>query len=176
MQIVRPFVLALLCGVHCSFVDAQLLGCGASFTDSQVAILIGNNYAGSGQGTVPTIALLMSPAGFKFRVVCLSSSGFRDQYRFVSIVAYFTTSDATVSDPGVPIHRQFEFECVNSAWSASSSLLDATALDRTTLQYPSSLAISVASRTDCAYCLKPSTSPRASDAINHCFGECLIKS
>eukprot|EP00731_Ephydatia_muelleri_P012050 Em0006g944a len=148
MQIVRPFVLALLCGVHRSFVDAQLLGCGASFTDSQVASLIANNYAGSGQGNRSHHCAADVASGVQVSGRCLSSSGFRDQYRFVSIVAYFTTSDATVSDPGVPIHGQFEFECVNSAWSASSSLLDATVLDRSTLQYPSSLAISVASRTD----------------------------
>eukprot|EP00731_Ephydatia_muelleri_P010759 Em0005g1345a len=161
-------LLALLCGVHRSFVNAQYQGCSSSFTETQVQSLIASNYVGSGQGTAPTITLQLSPAGFKFRVVCLSSSGIRNQYRFVSIVAYFTTSDTAVSPSGVPVYVQFEFECVGSVWSATSSILDSTSLDRTQLTTTAS-AISVANRTDCSYCLKPVQSPRQSDQINHCY-------
>ena len=166
-------LLALLCGVHRSFVNAQYQGCSSSFTETQVQSLIASNYVGSGQGTAPTITLQLSPAGFKFRVVCLSSSGIRNQYRFVSIVAYFTTSDTAVSPSGVPVYVQFEFECVGSVWSATSSILDSTSLDRTQLTTTAS-AISIANRTDCSYCLKPVQSPRQSDQINHCYGELYI--
>ena len=171
MQLERPLLLALLCSAHLSLVGAQFPGCNSSFTETQVQNLIADNYAGSGQGSRPTILLQLSPAGFKFRVVCLSSSGIRDQYRFVSIVAYFTTSDS----PGVPVYVQFEFECVSSVWSATSTILDVTLFDRTSLA-DTSPAISVANRTDCAYCLKPpSPYPRQSDTINHCSGELKMR-
>ena len=132
--------------------------------------LIAQNYASGGQGfQLPTITLQTSPFGY--RVMCSSSSGIRNKYRFVSIVAYYTTSDAGVSGPGVPpIYGQFEFECVNSLWSVTSSLLDSTSTDRTAPLTAASPAVVAANRTDCAYCLKPVSSLRVSDTINHCSG------
>ena len=164
------FFLSLL--AHCALSPsaAQQMGCSASFTASQVAALIASNYAGTGQGSLPpTITLQLSPEGLSYNVVCAASSGVRDQYRFVSIVAYFTTSDANVSPPGVPIYRQFEFECVNSVWSATSSFLENTVFDRTTLT-STSAAVSANNRTDCGYCLNPifSSPPRRADTVNHC--------
>ena len=156
--------------LHCcsSLTEAQQAGCSSLPTSTQVATLIGENYLGFGQGVAPTITLQTSPFGY--RVVCSSSSGFRNQYRFVSIVAYFTTSDASVSPPGVPIYSQFEFECASSTWSATSSLLDNPSKDKTDLS-ANSAAITANSTTNCAYCLKPSVSPeRVSDDTNHCSG------
>eukprot|EP00731_Ephydatia_muelleri_P010849 Em0005g1435a len=153
-----------------SLASAELEGCNTSFTDDQVATLIAKNYVGAGQSSlVPTITLQPSPNGFTFRVVCSSLSGKRNQYRFVSIVAYYTTSDGAVSPPGVPIYGQFEFECVSSAWSATSSLLDNPSKDRTTLS-AGSPAITANITTNCAYCLKKSVSSteRVSDDTNHC--------
>ena len=143
-------------------------GCSNIFTSSQVTDLISRNYVGFGQGTPPTI-VLQSPFGY--RVVCSSSSGIRNQYRFVSIVANYTTSDGAVSPPGVPIYGQFEFECVSSAWSATSALLDNPSKDRTLLP-EGSAAITANITTNCAYCLKQSVSTpeRMSDDTNHCSG------
>eukprot|EP00731_Ephydatia_muelleri_P010811 Em0005g1397a len=142
-------------------------GCSSVPTSTEVETLIAQNYVGAGQGMLPTILLQTSPFGY--RVVCSSSSGIRNQYRFVSIVAYYTTSDAGVSPPGVPIYGQFEFECVSSAWSATSTLLDNPLKDRTTLS-AGSPAITANITTNCAYCLKQSVnSPeRVSDDTNHC--------
>ncbi|KAL5493368.1 hypothetical protein EMCRGX_G014542 [Ephydatia muelleri] len=119
--------------------------------------------------------IILETSPFGSRVVCSSSSGIRDQYRFVSIVAYFTTSDASVSPPGVPVYGQFEFECVNSAWSASSTLLDSTSKDRTMLS-AGSAAINATITTNCAYCLKQigSTPERMSDDTNHCSALCPL--
>ena len=156
-------------GCLTSLTAAQQAGCSSFPTNTQVATLISQNYLGNGQGLAPTITLETSPFGY--RVVCLSSSGFRNQYRFVSIVAYYTTSDAAVSPPGVPIYGQFEFECVNSAWSATSTLLETPTTDRTTLS-AGSAAITANITTNCAYCLKQSVSSpeRVSDDTNHCSG------
>eukprot|EP00731_Ephydatia_muelleri_P010808 Em0005g1394a len=154
--------------LHCcaSLTEAQQSGCSSFPTSSQVSALIGQNYLGPGQGTPPAITLQTSPFGY--RVVCSSSSGIRNQYRFVSIVANYTTSDGAVSPPGVPIYGQFEFECVNSAWSATSTLLEATSTDRTVLS-AGSAAIIANTTTNCAYCLKQSASNvRVSDDTNHC--------
>ena len=157
--------------LHCcySLTEAQQAGCSSLLTSTQVATLIGQNYAGSGQGVAPTITLQTSPFGY--RVVCSSSSGFRNQYRFVSIVAYYTTSDASLSPTGAPIYGQFEFECVSSAWSATSTLLDNPSKDRTMLS-AGSPAINANITTNCSYCLKRSVSSpeRVSDDTNHCSG------
>ena len=147
--------------------NAQQPGCSSSFTNTSVEDLIAQNYQRQ-DGSRPTITLQPSPAGFTFHVVCLSSSGMRNMYRFVSIVAYFTTDGSA----GVPMYMygQFEFECVGLAWSAMSSLLD----------YPSKVrtippaAINASIRTDCAYCLKPADPmgpPRNTDPFNHCSSE-----
>ena len=157
--------------LHCcsSLTEAQQAGCSSLPTSTQVATLIGQNYLGFGQGLAPTIMLQTSPFGY--RVVCSSSSGFRNQYRFVSIVAYYTTSDASVSPAGVPIYGQFEFECASSAWSVTSSLLDNPSKDRTALS-ANSAAITANITTNCSYCLKRSVSSteRVSDDTNHCSG------
>ena len=158
--------------LHCcaSLTKAQPQpGCSSLPTSTEVPVLIAQNFAAGGQlPNPPTITLQASPFGY--RVVCSSSSGKRDQYRFVSIVANYTTSDAMVSPAGVPIYGQFEFECVNSAWSATSSLLEATSTDRTVLS-AGSAAITANITTNCAYCLKRSASNvRVSDDTNHCSG------
>ena len=152
-----------------SLTKAQQPGCSSVPTSTEVETLIAQNYVGAGQGTPPTIVLQTSPFGY--RVVCSSSSGIRNQYRFVSIVAFYTTSDGAVSPPGVPIYGQFEFECVSSAWSATSTLLDTTSKDRTLLP-EGSAAITANTTTNCAYCLKQSVSSpeRVSDDTNHCSG------
>eukprot|EP00731_Ephydatia_muelleri_P030527 Em0022g41a len=129
--------------------NAQQPRCSSSFTNTSVEDLIAQNYQRQ-DGSRPTITLQPSPAGFTFHVVCLSSSGVRNQYRFVSIVAYFTTDDEAVSSAGVPIYGQFEFECVEPFLPA---------------------AINASIRTDCAYCLKPAYPmgpPRSTDPVNHC--------
>ena len=155
-------------GCLTSLTAAQQAGCSSFPTNTQVATLISQNYVGNGQGLAPTITLETSPFGY--RVVCSSSSGFRNQYRFVSIVAYYTTSDASVSPVGVPIYGQFEFECVNSVWSATSTLLENPTTDRTTLS-AGSAAITANITTNCSYCLKRSASNvRVSDDTNHCSG------
>ncbi|KAL5493408.1 hypothetical protein EMCRGX_G014585, partial [Ephydatia muelleri] len=164
-QMFATFLVVVL--LHCcsSLTEAQPQpGCSSVPTSTQVTTLIAQNYAGSGQGTPPTILLQTSPFGY--RVVCSSSSGIRNQYRFVSIVAYYTTSDANVSPPGVPIYGQFEFECVSSAWSATSTLLDQTSKDRTLLS-AGSAAITANITTNCLKQIG-STPERVSDDTNHC--------
>ena len=167
------YLVAVLVYAYCtsSLTTAQQDGCdGPPSNDSEVEALIAHNYAGGSQGiTPPAIVLQVSPAGFKYRVVCLSSSGIRNRYRFVSIVAYFTTSDANVSQSGDPVYGQFEFECVKSTWSATSRFLEDTALNRVSLT-ATSAAINASLRTDCAYCLSSSTRspPRSTDVVNHC--------
>ena len=155
-------------GCLTSLTAAQQAGCSSFPTNTQVATLISQNYVGNGQGLAPTITLETSPFGY--RVVCSSSSGIRNQYRFVSIVAYYTTSDASVSPPGVAIYGQFEFECVNSVWSATSTLLENPTTDRITLS-AGSAAITANITTNCSYCLKQGASNvRVSDDTNHCSG------
>eukprot|EP00731_Ephydatia_muelleri_P010827 Em0005g1413a len=160
------FVILVVMLLHCcsSLTEAQQSGCSNLPTSTQVTTLIAQNFAPGGQSqNPPTITL-----PFGYRVVCSSSSGFRNQYRFVSIVVYYTTSDASMSPAGVPIYGQFEFECISSAWSATSSLLDNPSKDRTMLS-AGSPAITANITTNCAYCLKPSVSPeRVSDDTNHC--------
>ena len=161
-----PLLLILVCGVR-SFVGAQQAGCSTppSWTTTQVANLIANNLNGP-QGSA-TITLQMSPAGFTFRVVCLSSSGIRDQYRFVSIVAYYTNSNT-----GLTQYGQFEFECVSSVWSATGNLLDTAIFNRVVPLAANSPAINATNRTDCAYCLNSGSlsPPRYTDTVNHCSG------
>ena len=174
LQMFATFLVVVL--LHCcsSLTKAQQPGCSSVPTSTEVETLIAQNFAAGGQSqNPPTIRLQSSPFGY--RVVCSSSSGFRNQYRFVSIVANYNTSDANVSLPGVAIYGQFEFECVSSAWSATSSLLqlNTTSKDRTTLS-AGSPAITANITTNCAYCLKKSvnvSSPeRESNDTNHCSG------
>ena len=152
-------------GCLASQIGAQQAGCsGPPSSSTQVVTLLANNLNGP-QGTA-TITLQMSPAGFMFRVVCLSSSGIRNQYRFVSIVAYYTNSNT-----GVTQYGQFEFECVNSMWSATSIILDLALYDRQSLK-ANSPVISATNRTDCFYCLNGlyNSPPRFTDTVNHCSG------
>ena len=144
---------------------AQQPGCSASFSDSQVESLIASSYQ-TPQGTLlPTIVLQNAPQGFAFRTVCLSSSGIRNQYRFVSIVAYYT------KDGGAPQYGQYEFECVQSQWTSSSTLLDLNMFNRLIL-VPTDLAIIASLRTDCSYCLSSEfLTYRGTDPVNHCKGE-----
>ena len=152
---------ALVC--LASLTVAQQAGCNLP-NSAQVEDLISANFAGTGQGSIaPTIVLQTAPEGFTYRVVCASSSGIRNQYRFVSIVVYYTNNGVG------PVYGQFEFECVNSVWSATSTFLENTVFDRTTLT-STSAAVSANNRTDCGYCLNPtfSSPPRSTDAVNHC--------
>lgn len=137
---------------------AQEIGCDATFSDTEAASLIASNYASSG-GATSTVQLQTSPDGFSLRVVCLSSYGVRDRYRFVSLVAYFSLNG------GVPQYGQFEFECVNAAWSANSPFLS-TSTTRRAILAADALAISAAPRTDCAYCLN---NLYYTDPVNHCY-------
>ena len=147
-----------------SQIGAQQAGCSGPPSATQVATLIASNINGA-QGTA-MITLQMSPAGFMSRVVCLSSSGVRNQYRFVSIVAYYLNSLT-----GVTQYGQFEFECGNSGWSATSPILDQASYNRQTLM-ANSPAITAANRTDCSYCLNSGflSPPRFTDTVNHCSG------
>ena len=157
-------------GCLSSLTVAQQVGCSDPPSRTQVVSLIASNYGTDQAGNIPTITLQTSPFGFEgYRVVCSSSSGIRNQYRFVSIVAYFTTNDSNVSPLGVPTYVQFEFECVNSTWETITNLLGAATTNRLPLSSDSP-AINATSRTDCAYCLRPTSSLRMSDYINHCSG------
>ena len=156
------FVGALVC--LASLTVAQQAGCNSLPNSAEVPNLISANFAGGGQGSSSYVIVLQTaPRGFTYRVVCASSSGVRNQYRFVSIVAYYTNNGVG------PVYGQFEFECVNSVWSATSTFLESTAFDRTTLS-STSAAVSANNRTDCGYCLNPtfSSPPRSADTINHC--------
>lgn len=145
---------------------AQQQGCNAPLSNADVEALIASNYATPQATVLPTIKLVTSPVGF--RLICLASFGFRNQYRFVSLVAYFTTSDATVSPPGVPIFGQFEFECIGGSWSSTSTLLDASSFNREILS-SNAPAINASLRTDCSLCLNSRRVPnRNTDPINHC--------
>ena len=153
----------LALGCLTSLTIAQQPGCNL-LNSAQVVNLISANLVGGGQGSIaPTIVLQTAPEGFTYRVICASSSGVRNQYRFVSIVAYYTNNGAG------PVYGQFEFECYNSVWSATSTFLESTSFDRTTLT-STSAAVSANNRTDCGYCLNPtfSSPPRSADAVNHC--------
>ena len=165
MERSRALLFVAVVGCLASQIGAQQAGCsGPPSSSTQVATLIANSINGA-QGTA-TITLQMSPAGFMFRVVCLSSSGERNQYRFVSIVAYYTNSNT-----GVTQYGQFEFECVSSVWSATSPILDRTLFNLQTLTTNSS-AINATNRTDCSYCLNSGfmSPPRLTDTVNHCSG------
>ena len=154
----------LALGCLASLTVAQQAGCNSLSNSTQVENLISANFAGTGQASSSFVIVLQTaPEGFKYRVVCASSSGIRNQYRFVSIVAYYTNNGVG------PVYGQFEFECVNSVWSATSIFLEATVFDRTTLT-STSAAVSANNRTDCGYCLNPtfSSPPRSTDAVNHC--------
>ena len=154
----------LALGCLASLTVAQLAGCNSLLNSVQVENLISASFFGSGQGSSSYIIVLqMAPEGFTYRFVCASSSGIRNQYRFVSIVAYYTNNGVG------PVYGQFEFECVNSVWSATSTFLENTVFDRTTLTSISA-AVSANDRTDCGYCLNPtfSSPPRSTDAVNHC--------
>lgn len=166
MFIAVALSLAILCSALL-VASAQQPGCSASFTDVEVAGLIASSY-GSAQGSLlPTIILRFAPQGFKFRIVCLSSSGFRDQYRFVSIVAYYT------KDGVGPEYGQYEFECVQSRWTSSSILLEQNIFNRLILT-SNDPAINVSLRTDCSYCLSSKfLAHRGTDPVNHCKGESM---
>ena len=156
-------LLALQLVCLASLTVAQMVGCNLP-NSAQVADKISANIAGTGSSSLSIVIVLqMAPEGFTYRVVCASSSGVRNQYRFVSIVAYYTNNGAGSA------YGQFEFECVNSVWSATSIFLENTASDRTTLT-STSAAVSANNRTDCGYCLNPtfSSPPRNTDAVNHC--------
>ena len=155
------FVGALVC--LASLTVAQQAGCNSLPNSAQVENLIAANIRGVGQGSLPVIMLQTAPERFTYRVVCASSSGVRNQYRFVSIVAYYTNNGAG------PVYSQFEFECVNSVWSATSTFLENTVYDITTLS-STSAAVSANNRTDCGYCLNPTfrSPPRSTDTVNHC--------
>ena len=161
-------VIALVGCIAPSLTAAQQPGCGIPSSNAQVASLIAGNYATPQGTTLPTIVLQTSPqwSTLSYRILCLSTSGIRDQYRFVSIVAYYT------KDGQGPEYGQYEFECVQSQWSSSSTLLDASQFNRQ-IRTASSPAINATLRTDCSYCLAPtlSLSYRTSDAINHCNRE-----
>ena len=91
---VKATLFALYLSYVATLTIAQQAGCSDPPSSStQVANLIASNINGA-QGTV-NITLQMSPAGFMFRAVCLSSSGIRNQYRFVSIVAYYSVNGET---------------------------------------------------------------------------------
>ena len=141
---------------------AQQAGCSGPPSSTQVQSLIASNL-NDPQGTA-TITLQ------SFRVVCLSSSGIRNQYRFVSIVANYSANE------GTPQYGQFEFECDAStsninAWSSTGNLLDLARFNRVNLTANSS-AINATNRTDCAYCLNSGSMspPRFTDTVNHCSG------
>ena len=149
---------------------AQQAGCsGPPSSSIQVVNLIASN-VNDAQGTA-NITLQMSPAGFMSRVVCLSSSGIRNQYRFVSIVAYYSVNEEN------PQYGQFEFECDDStsyAWSSTGNLSGAAIFNRVTNLTANSSAINATNRTDCAYCLNrvrvSLSPPRFTDTVNHCSG------
>ena len=154
----------LALGFLASLTVAQQGGCNSLPNGHQVENLISANLAGTGEGSFPKVTVLQTaPEGFTYRVVCASSSGIRNQYSFVSIVAYYINNGVG------PVYGQFEFECVNSVWSATSTFLENTMFDRTTLT-STSAAVSANNRTDCGYCLNPTISspPRSTDAVNHC--------
>ena len=174
MALERVGLLFLIAAVGClsSLSVAQQAGCSNLPNSSEVARLVSDNSAAVGEQATstsfPTITLHMSPAGFTFRVVCTSSSGIRNQYRFVSIVAYFTNITNGSGAGEEPQYGQFEFECTDSEWAARSNILNQTLYDRTTLA-SNSIAINASQRTDCSYCLNPVPSPpRFADTVNHC--------
>ena len=149
--------------LHClsSWARAQEAGCDASFNDLQVAGLIASNLV----TTAPSIVLQTSPAGFSFRAVCLSSSGVRDRYRFVSLVVYYSLNGSS------PLYGQFEFECVNSTWSATSSVLSTASQGRVILAADAP-AITATVKTDCALCVNY-LNGQLVDSVHHCYGECI---
>ena len=145
--------------------EAQQAGCSGPPSSAQVQTLIASNI-NAPQGTA-TITLQT------FRVVCLSSSGIRNQYRFVSIVAYYFNSN--VNNGATLQYGQFEFECdasTSNAWSSTGNLLDAAIFNRVVPLAANSPAINATNRTDCAYCLNSGSlsPPRFTDTVNHCSG------
>ena len=169
-EMIAVFVIASLACIAPPLTAAQQSGCGIPSSETQVAGLIAGNYASAQGALLPSIVLQASLqwSNLSYRIVCLSTSGIRDRYRFVSIVAYYT-----INGQG-PEYGQYEFECVQSQWSSHSTLLDVSLFNRVILTV-SSPAINATLRTDCSYCLRPtqSLSFRVSDAINHCNRECF---
>ena len=164
---------------------AQFVGCGTNFTDSQVASLIIVSYGYEPPINLRYITLQNSPAGFKFRLVCLGSSGKREQYSTISLVAYYTITNSS----GVttePMYGQFEFVCYGLwpsrsngewPWSLPPKSPPFGNFSGRLILAPTAPAITAPLRTDCAYCL-PINSPTLyfnnyyyTDPINHCYRE-----
>ena len=137
---------------------AQQVGCNSTISNAQVTSLIASSFG----KTASNVVLHSS------RIVCLSSSGVRNYYRFVSIVANFTYSGGNITQT----YAQFEFECVNSVWSAASNILGPIGTARTLLK-PDDPAITASLRTDCAYCLSPAAGLQLLDQVHHCYRECI---
>ena len=93
-----------------------------------------------------------------YQIVCLAQGEERDTWRAVSLVANYTFN-------GTNSVGQFQFECVESNWTATVN--GSTQYTRTD---PPDASLETAVRLDCAYCVDPRQLPSANNS-QHCLGE-----
>lgn len=95
----------------------------------------------------------------EYTVVCLAQGGEQDTWRFVSLVALYTYNGTNLTT------SQFQFECVESNWTATVNGVDEYIRTDTP-----DANISTALRTDCALCIDPRQAMAASNP-HHCLGD-----
>ncbi len=93
-----------------------------------------------------------------YTVVCLSQGVEIDTWRFISLVALYTYN-------GTNHTSQFQFECVESKWTAIVN-----GSDEYIRTDPPDASINTTLRTDCALCIDPQQAMSASNP-QHCLGE-----
>ena len=105
------------------------------------------------------------------RIVCLASSGARNRYNFVSVVATYTTD--TSADP---VTAQFEFTCSLPTWFATDSgVLGVNPALNMKFLSAGDPVLTAELRTDCSTCISL-THPSVvslnltSDEVTHCVG------
>ena len=170
MLLNRTISILLLCLLSCvCLVRAQ--GC-AEPTDENIRSVVDRSLTVQ-IGTTDVFLL-------NARIVCLASSGARDRYNFVSVVATYTTD--TSADP---VTAQFEFSCGTSttppSWFATDAgVLGVDASLNMELLSAGDPVLTAELRTDCSTCISL-TSPIAvnhssltPDDVTHCVGETQV--
>ena len=170
MLLNRTISILLLCFLSCvCLVHAQ--GC-AEPTDENIRSAI--DFSLTVQTKNQTDVFLMNAS-----IVCLASSGARDRYNFVSVVATYTTD--TSADP---VTAQFEFRCGTGAsplWLASEKgVLGVDPALNMKLLSADDPVLTAELRTDCSTCISL-TNPFADrhssltpDNVTHCVGETQV--
>ncbi len=129
---------------------------GCSITQSsELESLIATTFNNQTEPNNITIRLI------KYTFVCIAQGAEQDTWRFVSLVANFTNN-------GTNLISQFQFECVESNWTATVN-----GLTQYTRTDPPDASVNTSLRRDCALCIDPRQAPLANNS-HHCLGEFYI--